>query len=60
MSPEDLAEVRRSFSMLSTDGLRHAYADALERCKLDKRGRPPRADQIQVLVQAWRVLRKEK
>jgi hypothetical protein len=36
------------------DGQRHAYEDALERCKLDKRGRPPRADQIQVLVSAWR------
>jgi hypothetical protein len=59
MSAADLAEVRRSFALLSTDGLRSAYADALERCKLDKRGRPPRADQIQVLVQAWRVLRKE-
>jgi hypothetical protein len=60
MSAADLAEVRRSFSMLSVDGLRHAYADALERCKLDKRGRPPRAEHLQVLVQAWRVLRKEK
>jgi hypothetical protein len=58
MSATDLGEIRRNFSMLSTDGLRHAYADALERCKLDKRGRPPRADQIQVLVQAWRILRK--
>jgi hypothetical protein len=60
MSATDLGEIRRNFSMLSADGLRHAYADALERCKLDKRGRPPRADQIQVLVQAWRVLRKSR
>jgi hypothetical protein len=28
-----------------------------KRCRLDKRGRPPRAEQIQVLVTAWRVLR---
>jgi hypothetical protein len=35
MSAKDLAEVRGGFSMLSTDGLRHAYADALERCRLD-------------------------
>jgi hypothetical protein len=59
MSSADLAEVRRSFSMFSTDGLRSAYADALERCKLDKRGRPPRCEHIQALVQAWRVLRKQ-
>jgi hypothetical protein len=38
MAAADLSEVRRSFSMLSTDGLRSAYADALERCMLDKRG----------------------
>jgi hypothetical protein len=60
MSAADLAEVRRSFSMLSTDGLRHAYADALERCRLDRKGRPPRAEHIQVLVQAWRVLRNDR
>src|SRR5215472_911422 len=53
LSASDLAEVRRSFSILSTDGLRQAYADALERCKLDKRGKPPRCEHIQVLVQAW-------
>jgi hypothetical protein len=58
MSAADLAEVRRSFSTLSTDGLRSAYSDALERCKLDKRGQPPRADQIQVLVSVWKVLGK--
>jgi hypothetical protein len=46
-SAADLASVRRSFSMLSTDGLRSAYGDALERCKLDKRGRRSRCDQIQ-------------
>jgi hypothetical protein len=31
MSAADLAEVRRSFTMLSTDGLRPAYMDALLR-----------------------------
>jgi hypothetical protein len=60
MTTADLNEVRRSFSMLSTDGLRQAYADALERCKLDRRGRPPRCEHIQVLVSAWKVLRKER
>jgi hypothetical protein len=60
MSAADLAEVRRSFSMLSTDGLGSVYSDALERCKLDKRGRPPRADQIQVPVSVWKALGKER
>jgi hypothetical protein len=40
--------------------VRYAYTDALERCKLVKRGRVPRCEHIQVLVQAWRVLRKER
>jgi hypothetical protein len=52
MSAADLAEVRRTFSMLSTDGLRSAYADGLERCRLDKRGRPPRCEHIQGARQA--------
>lgn len=55
---EALAELRQRYGMLSRSGLQQVYADALERCKLDNQGRPPRADQIQVLVTAWRVLRK--
>jgi hypothetical protein len=45
---------------LSTDGLQQVYADALDRCRLDRRGRPPRADQFQVLVTAWREFRRTK
>jgi len=60
LSLTELAELRQRYAMLSTDGLRQVYADALDRCKLDKRGRPPRADQFQVLVSAWRVLRRSK
>jgi hypothetical protein len=51
-------DVRRTHTMLSTDGLQKAYTEALERCRLDRRGRPPMTVHIQVLVQVWRVLRK--
>jgi len=44
--------------MFSRATLQDVYTDALERCKLDAKGRPPRADQIQVLVTAWKALRK--
>jgi hypothetical protein len=44
--------------MLSTDLLQKAYEEAFERCRLDRRGRPPQTIHIQVLVQVWRVLRK--
>src|SRR5215469_11676605 len=40
---EALAELRQRYGMLSKPGLQQVYADALERCRLDKRGRPPRA-----------------
>jgi hypothetical protein len=53
-----LSEIRRNFAMLSTPSLQQAYTEAWERCKLDRRGRPPKAEHIQVLVQAWRQLRK--
>jgi len=55
-----LAEVRQRYAQLSTPGLKTAYAEALDRCKLDKRGRPPQSVHIQVLVQAWKELRKTK
>jgi hypothetical protein len=38
--------------------LQKAYMEAFERCRLDRRGRPPQTVHIQVLVQVWRVLRK--
>lgn len=57
---EQLSEIRRSFAMLSTPSLQTAYAEALERCKLARDGRPPKAEHIQVLVQAWRQLRRAK
>ena len=55
--PEQLAEVRRNFARLSVPSLQTAYAEALERCKLDRRGRPPASIHVQVLVQAWKQLR---
>jgi hypothetical protein len=35
-SPEALAELRQRHAMLSTPSLQQVYADALERCKLDR------------------------
>jgi hypothetical protein len=58
LTEQQLADVRRTHSMLSTSGLQNAYTEALERCRLDRRGRPPQTGDIQVLVQVWRVLRK--
>jgi hypothetical protein len=53
-----LRDLRENLSRLSTSGLERAYAEAWGRCKLGVTGKPPRADCIQELVQAWRVLRK--
>ena len=58
LSPEQLADVRQNFARLSAPSLQQAYGEALERCKLDRRGRPPASIHIQVLVQAWKQLRK--
>ena len=58
LSTTDLAELRRQYMMLSPTTLETVYSDAWERCKLEPRGRLPPAEQIQVLVAAWRVLRK--
>jgi len=58
LSPEQLREVRQNFARLSLPSLQQAYSEALERCKLDRRGRVPASIHIQVLVQAWRTLRK--
>jgi hypothetical protein len=60
LSPADLAELRHRYAMLSRPTLQDVYSEALERCKLDPKGRPPRADQIQVLVTAWKALRRGK
>jgi hypothetical protein len=57
-TPEQLSEIRRNFAMLSKPSLQTAYAETLERCKVARDGRPPKAEHIQVLVQAWRALRK--
>jgi hypothetical protein len=55
---EQLSEIRRNFALLSPSSLQTAYTEALERCRLGKDGRPPKAEHIQVLVQAWKELRK--
>jgi hypothetical protein len=58
LSVQQLAEVRQGFARLSTPSLQQAYSEALERCKLERRGKAPASIHIQVLVQAWRQLRK--
>lgn len=60
LTPEDLAHLRQQYARLSRHSLEQAYSDALERCQLDDRGRPPGADHIQVLVTAWKSLRRMK
>jgi len=60
LTPVELTELRQRYTQLSTPSLQTAYAEALDRCKLDQRGRPPNSIHIQVLVQAWRILRKTK
>jgi hypothetical protein len=47
---EQLSEIRRNFSLLSEPSLQTAYTEALERCRLGRDGRPPRAEHIQTLV----------
>ena len=58
LTREQLADMRQNFARLSVPSLQSAYAEALESCRLDRRGRPPASIHIQVLVQAWRQLRK--
>ena len=60
LSPTALAELRQRYAMLSTPSLQQVYADAWDRCKLERNGRPPKAEQIQVLVTAWKALRNVK
>jgi hypothetical protein len=55
---DQLSEIRRKFALLSIPSLQTAYTEALERCRLGRDGRPPKAEHIQTLVQAWRQLRK--
>jgi hypothetical protein len=58
LSPEALAELRHRYAMLSPSNLETVYSDAWERCKLERNGKLPPAEQIQVLVTAWKALRK--
>lgn len=58
VSTQQLADMRRKFALVSTPSLQHAYAEAHERCKLGRDGRPPKAEFIQELVQAWKQMRK--
>lgn len=58
LSQEQLSGVRQNFAKLSLPSLQQAYSEALERCKLDRRGKVPHSIHIQVLVQAWKQLRR--
>ena len=58
LSPADLAELRHRYALLSPSSLQQVYSDAWEHCKLEQNGHPPRAQQIQVLVTVWKMLRR--
>jgi hypothetical protein len=60
LTAEQLFQVRSNFAKLSVPSLQQAYSEALERCRLDRRGRAPQSVHIQVFVQAWKQLRKIK
>jgi len=59
LSPAALAELCHRYALLSTPSLQQLYADAWKRCKLERNGCPPRAEEIQVLVTAWKALRRD-
>ena len=46
---EQLSEICHNFAMLSKPSLHTAYSEALERSKLARDGKPPKAEHIQVL-----------
>jgi len=58
VSADQLAGLRERYANVSEPSLPQVYSDAWERCKLERIGRPPRAEQIQVLVAAWKAFRK--
>jgi hypothetical protein len=58
LSPEVLAELRHRYAMLSPSSLEQIYSDAWERCKIERNGRLPPAEQLQVLVTVWKALRR--
>jgi hypothetical protein len=55
LTAKEIAEVRLRYAQLSRPGLRDVYTKALQRCRLDARGRAPHSVHIQVLVQAWKA-----
>jgi hypothetical protein len=58
LTSAQLEELRRVFTKLSAEGLTAAYNAAWQKCKAERNGRPPRAEHIQELVQAWKELRR--
>jgi hypothetical protein len=56
MTPEQLHAISRRLGMLSREGLREAYREAHQRCRLDA-ATPPASSAIHELVIAWRLLR---
>ena len=60
LSSAALAELRHRYALLSPSSLEQVYSDAWERCKIERNGRLPPAEQIQVLVTAWKALRNAK
>ena len=59
MSEQELAEHRRSLSMVSPYHVAQAYRDAYDKCRMDGE-RLPSARAVQELVTAWKLLWKWK
>jgi hypothetical protein len=58
LSVEQLSELRQRYARLSLPSLQQAYTEALERCRLDRKGRVPISVHVQVFVQVWKQLGK--
>ena len=54
LTREELTELRRNLSLLSTPGVLDFYRDAHKECALERK---PSARAIQQLVTAWKILR---
>jgi hypothetical protein len=58
MTKEEIAQLKRSLSLLSPYHVRQEYLAQIERCRLEREVPPPHA--IQRLVTIWKVLRRFK
>jgi hypothetical protein len=55
LRPEELEQLRRNLSLLSTDGVERFYREVHTNCAVERK---PSAKVIQQLVTAWKILRR--